>query len=218
MQYDAVLLDNDGVVIEPPDHDAILAAIRETFEEFGVPDPPADHVEALLGVTSDDLRRICANHGIDPAAFWRQRDANAARVQRREFHEGLRRPYDDLAAMEDLEALLGIVSNNQQETIEYIVDYFDLDVATYYGREPTVAGVHRKKPNPHYLQQAIAELDAETPLYVGDSNADLGAAAAAGVDSVFVRRSHRQEYSLEHDPTYEVDGLHELVTMLNGRR
>lgn len=218
MQYDAVLLDNDGVVIEPPDHDAILTAIRETFEEFGVSDPPAEHVEALLGVTVEDLLGICELHGIDPGAFWRRRDANAAQVQRREFHKGTRQPYDDLATMEDLETLLGIVSNNQQETIEYIVDYFDLDVATYYGREPTVTGVERKKPDPHYLQQAIAELNAEAPLYVGDSNADLGAAAAAGIDSAFVRRSHRREYSLKYEPTYEVDGLDELVTRLNGRR
>lgn len=217
MRYDTVLLDNDGVIIEPPDHDAILAAIRTTFKEFGVENPPDSHVEQLLGVTESDLLSICQTHDLDPEEFWYRRDMNAAGIQRRSLNAGHRKPYADLYDLLKIDCNFGVVSNNQHITIEYITETFDLDFATHYGREPTVEGVRRKKPNPYYLKQAIDELDAETPLYVGDSNNDLGAAEALGIDSVFVRRDHRKEYELNYEPTYEVTDLNELATKLNGK-
>ena len=87
-------------------------------------------------------------------------------------------------------------------------------MACYYGREPTLSGIERMKPDPHYLEGALSDLkldpDRDGVLYVGDSESDVVAAAAAGIDSAFVRRPHRRDSDLHATPTHEVRGLDEL--------
>lgn len=218
MRYDAVLLDNDGVLTELTDLDVLEAAIRAAFREHGVPDPSAEAVHSLVGVTPDSLDAVCADHGIDdPASFWATRDRLAADAQRDLVTNGGKALYEDVAAVRDLDVPRGIVSNNQHETVRRIVEYYGLDWAeTWYGRQPTLRDVARKKPAPHYVERAIADLDADRPLLVGDSNADLGAADAAGIDAAFLRRDHRESYALEHEPAYELAGLDDLPAVVAG--
>ena len=54
----------------------------------------------------------------------------------------------------------------------------------------TVESLERKKPNTHYVERALSDLDADAALYVGDSESDVVAADRAGLDSAFVRRPH----------------------------
>jgi phosphoglycolate phosphatase-like HAD superfamily hydrolase len=104
------------------------------------------------------------------------------------------------------------VSNNHHSTIAFVLDFFDLRslFETYYGREKTIESLRVKKPNPHYIERALADLDSESALYVGDSESDVIAAHDAGIDSAFVRRPHSRTVDLSTDPTYEVQSLYEL--------
>jgi HAD superfamily hydrolase (TIGR01549 family) len=215
--YDAIVFDNDGVLTELTDRDVLREAIQDAYDAAGVPDPPAPHVEALHGTTAADVRRICADHGIDPEPFWRRREKEATRRQRAMIRRGEKSLYSDADVIHKLDAAVGIVSNNQHETVRFIVEHFDLapPVATYYGREHTVAGVERKKPDPHYLRRALSDLDAENALYVGDSEKDVVVADRVGIDSAFVRRDHRADLKLGADPTYEVADLRELRDALD---
>jgi len=215
MQYDAILLDHDGVITTPPGLDLLHDAARDTFSRAGVESPPDDHVEGLaLGVTEDWLDARCAEYGLDRDEFWRLRDETASAAQREAVRAGEKTLYDDVPALDPLDHDLGIVSTNQHETIEFVLDHFDLAdrFGTYYGREPTVASLRRKKPNPHYVERALADLNADRALFVGDSESDVTAAANAGIDSAYLHRPHR-DGSLSVDPTYEIDsltGLHDL--------
>jgi HAD superfamily hydrolase (TIGR01549 family) len=215
--YDAVVFDNDGILTRLTDHGVLREAIQDAFRAAGVPDPPAEHIETLHGTTVADVRRICDGHGIDPDTFWRHRDDEAARKQKELIRQGEKTLYDDVDAVLGLDADIGIVSNNQHETVRFIVEYFDLSppVATHYGREHTVAGVERKKPDPHYLRRALADLETEDALYVGDSQKDVVAAGRAEIDSAFVRRPHRADLRLDPEPTYEVSDLRELRALLD---
>ena len=218
MRYDALIFDNDGVLTTLTDRSVLRSAIVSTFEEFDVTNPPEEHCEALLAVTVADLRATCRPHGLDEEAFWFARDANAAAAQCAEIDAGRKTLYDDVEALELLasDVKLGVVSNNQQETVEYILDHFDLDglFETCYGREPTVDGIRRKKPRPYYLERALADLGTDEALYVGDSTSDVLAAERAGIDSAFIRRPHRSAYQLEFEPTYELESLHELSALV----
>lgn len=218
MRYDAVLLDNDGVLTEPTDLDVLGDAIRRAFRDHGIEDPPEEHVRDLVGVTPDGLTRICGIHGIErPDSFWAARDRYASRAQRELVRNGGKALYDDVAAIGGIDVPRGVVSNNQHRTIECIIDHYGLDWAeTWYGRAPTVEDIARKKPGAYYVERAIDDLDAENPLLVGDSNADLGAAANAGIDAAYLRRSHRAAYALEYEPAYELSNLHELVDIVAG--
>jgi HAD superfamily hydrolase (TIGR01549 family) len=212
MEYDAIIFDNDGVLVTPTPRSLWRTASRLAFQDLGVFDAVEDHIERMDGYSVTALVRLCEFYGVNSDAFWRRREAHAARAQRHEFRHGCKTAYDDIETLHSLPAPVGIVSNNQQETIDFIVDYYGLDrtVTTHYGREPSVDGLCRMKPSSHYLRQAVEDLDATNPLYVGDSGVDVAAADDLGIDSAFVRRPHREGYEPTPAPTYEIESLAEL--------
>jgi phosphoglycolate phosphatase len=57
----------------------------------------------------------------------------------------------------------------------------------------------------------VTAYDAESALFVGDSESDVVAARRAGLDSTFVRRRHTRDVDLSVAPTYEVDSLHDVA-------
>jgi len=214
MSYEAVLFDNDGVLVEPVGRAVLRRATWEAFDALGVPTPDPDDVDRLaIGVTPDLLSSVCASYGLDPERFWRARDYHSSHAQRVELRTGRATLYDDFDAIRAIDAPRGIVSSNQQDTVEFMHDFFatrDL-FATAYGRDPTIRSLSRKKPDPHYLHRALADVDADTALFVGDSESDVLAARNAGLDAAFVRRPHRESYDLSVDPTYELGGLADLL-------
>ncbi len=234
MGYDAVVFDNDGVLTHLTDWDLIRGAIRDTFAEFDVT-PDEDHVEDALRGEPDRLRWLADHHGFDPDQFWARREAHAAAAQRAAMESGEKPLYDDCSVLASLRARhdiqLGVVSNNQHQTVEHVLEVYGIEdlFETAYGREPTFAGARRKKPNPHYLNRALADLDADSALYVGDSDSDIRAAHnadsrqhdadrrhshGATVDSAFLRRPHRHEYELDVAPTHEITSLRDLQALL----
>jgi len=217
--YDAILFDNDGVLVEPPSHETLRAAAQAAFEAVGVENADESHVEDVMhGVTPELLGDVCGAYGIDRSAFWEARDRRAAAAQRAEFREGDRDRYDDVAALADLEQDFGVVSSNQHATIEFVLEFFAFEALfdTYYGRELSVESIRRKKPDPHYLERALDDLGTESALFVGDSESDVEAARRAGIDSAFVRRSHREGVALSVEPTYEVEDLWGVAKIAGG--
>ncbi|MFP8952559.1 HAD family hydrolase [Natrialbaceae archaeon A-arb3/5] len=216
--YDAVVFDNDGVLTTPTDRTVLLEAITAAFERVGVTDPADEHVETLLGPTVSSLRRIATEHAVEPAALWNARERAAIEAQLGELRAERKRPYEDVTVLDALDVPTGIVSNNQHETIGNILDHCELgEFETWYGREPTIGGIERKKPKPHYLELAIDDLGAANPLYVGDSRVDVVAADAAGIDSAFLRRESRlgTPAPTDPEPAYEIDSLRELSTIVS---
>jgi len=214
MAYDAVLFDHDGVLTTPTDRAVLREAARSTFEAHDVESPPEAYVEDLVaGVDPQWLDGVCAEFGLETAAFWRRRDEDAARVQREAVKAGRKRQYDDVEALAALSVPLGIVSSNQHETIEFVLAWFDWPVPfeTYYGREPTVRSLERKKPDPHYVERALSDLDVTEALFVGDRVSDIRAADAAGLDSALLVRDGREAPAPPVDPTYRVASLHDVV-------
>jgi HAD superfamily hydrolase (TIGR01549 family) len=216
-EYDAVLFDNDGVLIEPPAFDTQREATRAAFAEMGIDAVDRRHVlDIVSGVTVERLHEICTVHDLDPDAFWEARERHDERSQLDAFRAGTRERYGDVGAIVDLPQRCGVVSNNHHSTVAFVLEFFDLrsPFDTHYGREKTVDSLRRKKPNPHYLDRALTDLEAGSALYVGDSESDVIAADRAGIDSVFVRRSHCRDVDLAAPPTYEADDLHEVAAIV----
>ncbi len=214
--YEAVIFDSDGVLVEPTDQGLYSTALREAFEDHGIADPHEGHLDALRSVTRDDLDRICGAYDLDPEAFWRSRDRCASAVQRTAIADGRKPAYDDLDAVFTINRPCAIVSNNQQRTIETVVETHGLGevMTSYYGRQPTIEDIQRKKPHPHYVERALSDVGTRNALFVGDSNADLLAAERTGIDVAFVERPHRTNYQLVSEPDHTVtglDGVAELV-------
>lgn len=212
-EYEAVILDNDGVLVEPTDTDVIVDAVAESFEAFDV---AIDRSQARRtvdeGIVPVDLAH---EHGIDPEALWHYRELNVSLAQQTHVRDGGKPVYEDVSVLRKLDVPLGVVSNNQHATIEFLLAYHDLPpFETVSGREPTLAGAAKRKPEPTYIEQALADLGAERALYVGDSEKDIVAADSAGIDSAFLRRDHVADTELSTEPTFEVRDFRELVTKL----
>ena len=215
MAYDALVFDNDGVLTTPTTHEVLVGAIADAFDAVGVSDPPRSHVETLIAPTVDELRSIALAHDVEISRLWEARERAAIEAQYRSVREGTKRLYDDVDAVRSLSIPRAIVSNNQHETIANIVEFFDLDdFDPWIGREPTIDGIRRKKPRPYYLERALDALDVRSPLFVGDSRADVAAASAADVDVAFLRRPHRTDYELDVQPTYQIDSLDALAELV----
>ncbi|QCC51557.1 HAD family hydrolase [Halapricum salinum] len=219
--YDAVVFDNDGVLLELTELEPHYDGAREAFAAVGIEEPADSDVEAMsIGVTPAKLDDVCQRYDLDPATFWRERDRAIAQRQHEEMRAGRKRPYDDINHLDALECPLGVVSSNQDATVDFAFEHFGLDhhFETVYGRPPTVESLHRKKPEPYYLERALSDLGTREALYVGDSETDVEAAHAAGIDSAFVRRPHRDDTELSVSPDYEITGLDEVVDLTTAGR
>lgn len=214
--YDSVIFDHDGVLTTLVDSSLLHDATRTAFDELGVSDPIPDHVETMaIHVRPDDVHTVAGAYDLDPETLFRTRDEIAASYQIDAITAGRKAPYDDFDAIRRIDAPMGIVSSNQQATIDFVLDHLNVGdlFGTAYGREPSMTSLHRKKPDPYYLEQAMSDLGVESPLFVGDSDSDIAAAEAAGVDSAFIRRDHRADHTPSPDPTHEVTGLHDLLAI-----
>ncbi|MFB6193850.1 MAG: HAD family hydrolase [Halobaculum sp.] len=216
--YDAVLLDNDGVIVGRTRYEVLQEAAFDAFESVGVDPDPDDAERIAVAVSPAELRGVADRYGVEPAALIEARDRAAHERQRREVRAGRKDIYEDIAVLRDVDASLGIVSSNQQATVDFVVEHFGIGdlFGTAIGREPTPDSLRKKKPDSHYIDRALAALDADTALFVGDNESDVEAAHNAGIDSAFIRRPHRRDFDLDVTPTYDVSDLHELVAICRG--
>ena len=214
--YDAVVFDNDGVLVSRTAYDVLHGAAWAAFDAAGVADPDQAAVEStVIDVSPEEISAICEQYDLEPETFWDHRERIAVERQQAEARAGRKTPYEDLSALDRLPVPLGIVSSNQQATVDFLVEYFGLD--SYFevalGRQPTLASLNKQKPDPHYLMEAIETLDADSALFVGDNDSDIAAANNAGVDSAFIRRPHRRNHDPTPSPTYVVEDLHDVVSL-----
>ncbi|WP_410767009.1 HAD family hydrolase [Haloferax sp. DFSO60] len=108
------------------------------------------------------------------------------------------------------------MSNNHHTIIEFKLDFFEMAslFETYFGRPRTVESLQLMKPNPYYIERALADLDVDSALYIGDKETDVVAAHRAGLDSVLIHRDSLPHVEVSVTPTYEIETLAELPTLV----
>ena len=212
----AVLFDMDGVVLKGRGTPQVVydRAAERAVGEIGV--EPAQRAMSLLQAHGYvTVARGCSLAGIEPRKFWRLKEKHACDVCHERLRDGERGVYDDIDAVRKLadETTVALASNNRQETVEFVADYFDLHFDLTRGREPTPEGFARRKPFPDLLVDASENLETndEPPLYVGDRRKDIVAARSAGMEAVYLRRPHNENESLPSGITYELGSLDDLL-------
>lgn len=219
--YTAILFDMDGVLLRPPDRSAPMRGIiKSSFRTFDI-EPTTDDIQVFYGGPGDIVERVngvCRQYNLDLEKLWAELEQQTTDLQRQMIEQGERDLYEDHTVLSDLTADhdLGIVSNNTQGTIEFMVEYFGLsdDFGPVYGREPTVVGYQRRKPDPYYVEQALSDLGTRSVLFVGDSLDDILVAQRTGLDSAFVRRDTQRDSKISEDPTYDINRLTELLELV----
>lgn len=216
MTYDTILFDLDGVLIEPTDPTVFRQSIARTFREFGVDDPDESCIEAMIGTTAESIRGACSRYGIDPDDFWSKREQDLIDAQIKEMQNGNKNLYDDIHLLGDYNIKYGIVSNNQHQFVQHLLEFSELGdlVEVNYGCRPTLDGYRKKKPHPYYLNLALDDVPSRDALYVGDANTDILAAQRAGIDSAHLLRQESRS-PFHPSSTYQMESLHGLVGLLD---
>lgn len=233
-----ILFDMDGIILEGPRtapgvyDDAADAALAELGAE-----PSPQQRRALRGQETAAIRERCAELGLDPDQFWKLKERYASEGTHERLRSGERGLYDDVDAIRTLAdraaTPVGLVTNNRHETAEFVADFVDIPFDVVRGRDPTIEGYRRRKPDPYYLEDALARLDGATDadraradgtgtgggtearrgLYVGDSPKDVVAGTEIGLETAFVRRPHNRDRDCPADATYELESLTELLDL-----
>jgi len=215
--YDGLLLDHDGVLLTLTDRATLRETALAALRDAGVDAPSETDAEALsIRVSTDELAALADRHAVAPERLWQCREDRIETLLRAELDAGRKAPYDDVSALDGVGVPAGVVSNNQRRIIEAALDAHDLAARfeTVVAREPTLESLAEKKPEPTYLEAAMADIGSANPLYVGDSESDVVAATRAGVDVAFLRRDHNADAALDTRPTHDVESLHAVVDLL----
>ncbi|MDS0477870.1 HAD family hydrolase [Natrinema sp. 1APR25-10V2] len=215
MQYDAVLFDFDGVVVETPSSERLSNALARTYETLERSGPSAETIQAFLRGDFDSIAKRCRGLDIEADVLCARAAREMVRVQREEVERGLRSAYDDVAAVGSLEVPLGVVSDNHPTVVSTLLDRFGLRslFETVYGCPLTPDGLARRKPDPTNIEAAMDALTADDALYVGDRAVDVRAADNAGIDSALVARDE-DDAPTDADPTYRLASLSDLPAIL----
>ncbi|MDQ2051886.1 HAD family hydrolase [Natronolimnohabitans sp. A-GB9] len=226
MQYDAVLFDFDGVVVETPSSRRMYDALGRTYEKLGRSSPSPETLQEFMHGDFESIADRCRRLEIDTDAFCTQAAREMVRAQLSEVERGLRSMYDDVDTVRSLSLPLGIVSDNHPTVVSRLLDRFGLRslFETVYGCPLTPEGFSRRKPDPTNIERAMDALEADSALYVGDRPVDVRAADNAGIDSALLSRSSEDgtddedesedRSELETSPTHRLSSLTQLPTVL----
>ena len=212
-----ILFDMDGVILEGPgtDPQVYADAADDALAELEAEPTPEQRAD-LRRHDLESVRDHCDALGVDPERFWALKDAYASERTHDRVRSGERGVYDDVDAIAALadRTTVGLVTNNRHATAEFVADYLPVDFAVVRGRRPTLESYRRRKPDPHFIEDALAQLDVREGLYVGDSIKDVTAGRAAGLETAFLRRSHNRGVETPADATAELESLTDLPSLL----
>ena len=212
-----VLFDMDGVLIEGPrtDPQVYADAADAALAELGAEPTPAQRRD-FRNHECDSVRTHCEAVGIDLARYWKLKETYASSGTHDRLRSGERGIYEDVEAIRELSdrTTTGLVTNNRHETAEFVAEYVGIDFDVVRGRDPTFEGYERRKPDPYYIEDALADLGVSDGLYVGDSPKDVVAGQAAGLETAFLRRPHNGERECPPNATYELESITEVRSVI----
>ncbi|MDE6241855.1 MAG: prolipoprotein diacylglyceryl transferase [Anaeroplasmataceae bacterium] len=107
---------------------------------------------------------------------------------------------------------VGVVSSKKTDLVEHGLELFGMleNVRVVIGEED----VKKPKPDPEGILMAMEMLHSKKALYVGDGVGDIEAGKNAGIDTVGVLYSNRKEQILAAEPTYTIQNLNDMLTIL----
>jgi len=217
VSYDTVIFDMDGVLVANSPRWVFERAATQALTTVGVSEP-TDRDQGLLSGFPTDIDAAATHfrtrYGLDLGMLWSHRERFASANQHRAMLGGVKESFDDLGVLAELNVDLAVVSNNQHATVESVVRHYGIErhFDAWFGLEPTLQGVRRRKPAPWYLEIAHETVDGGTSLYVGDRESDVQAATRAGMDSALISRTGNSSDS-DVDPTHHITSLADLPAL-----
>ena len=218
MEYDAVIFDMDGVILDSGLNDfQWMDQIRmKKASEMGYDYSKEDAIQIVQSTDVSQLEELMDRKGMS----LKEVEEIEHRVQNAKIslieHGAIRLFSETENILQDIDKPVGLATNSPEKTAKFTLRYFGIH--NYFDSFEALSlndlkdYVRKKKPHPFMLEKVQKDLDAENPVMVGDSGADIKSAKNAGLDSVLV-----QSYSdgKHLDPTHRIRNLAELKSVLN---
>lgn len=195
MSYDVVIFDFDGTLIELSEdlewlYEAVRRTLRDDLEaEFSVHGLTDYELTVLAGLDGvDRFEDLCSELGLDPETVWKHvADRRAVNKLKRVRSGKLHLKEDTMEVLDRLEGEgveLAIVSNGPENSVNAILDYFDIrDRFEYVRGIEDEEDLMYRKPHPNHIKEVTSFFEEQDSfLYVGDSMVDKVAAEKASID------------------------------------
>jgi len=198
LRYPAALFDLDGTLIDSGQDivESVRHALGQIFSDRSLPE--AADVLVLIGLP---LEAVVRELGYPADKESTRRFAEAYRAYYAEHYNDNTKVYpgieEVLAGLQQAGVKLGLVTTKHQQQAEFTLagaglsGYFDYVHGWLEGR--------RHKPDPEPVLTALSRLDVspDSAIMVGDSDLDIEAAKAAGVDTCAVTYGFRPAWFLK---------------------
>ena len=196
-QFEAIVFDLDGTLIDIPDHNLFNRLLMETLERLGVRIPPRKELKKLWA-SGKEYANILKGWGLGNIdEFWRVFDHKDLTARKDLIKRGVIHPFDDIEVLERLKERfkLGLVSNTIEEIVLLEIETFDLK--KYFSKIVTLGTVAQQfaKPEPEGIIWCLEGLNvpADSALTVGDQHTDIIAGKRAGTTTALLKRRKDQQ-------------------------
>ncbi|GGK14214.1 phosphoglycolate phosphatase [Luteimonas terricola] len=209
--YPLVLFDLDGTLVDSAAD--IAEAVNRTLDELGHPRQPEATVRAWIGLGTrvlldSALRHAGSRHTVDEEMPRLMRHYGDCLLLNARLYRGTVDALDALAADG---VTMTICTNKPERYVRPLLDA--MGITRYF--DGIVGGDTLPERKPHAMPLlhlvAMHGRQVEECLMVGDSEADAGAAHAAGMDLVLVRHGYPRDFDLEQAGAVAV--LDDLATL-----
>lgn len=180
--YKTVIYDCDGVIFDSIE--ANLAFYNRIMSAFGRPPLDREHGEHMRVLHTYANRDVLTYFFPDPAEF-REALQHARQIDYRDLVPFMKLEDGFTEVLERLRPLVSLaVCTNRSTSMEMLLESFKLDA--YFSCVMTASKVVNPKPHPEPLLKVLEHysINAREALFVGDSDVDRQAAAAAGIPFV----------------------------------
>jgi len=199
----------------------VTAAVRRSrsnVRDARVSRPATETVRAIVAGDFESIARRCHSLGIETETFCARAAREMVRTQRaKRSNAGCDRSTTISPRFGRSSSLSGSLATTTRPSSRRCSSGSGLRPAfeTVYGCPLTPDGLSRRKARPTNIEAAIADLEAESALYVGDRAVDVRAADNAGLESALLSRSEDDDPTeMDAEPTYHLSSLSQLPAIL----
>ena len=204
--FDGTLMDTSGV---------ILATIKASIKEMGLPDKTDDECRAIIGIRTDEAGKyLYPDSDISNAEFARVFRSNYDRLKKDAHEKAFPGVLDTLTKLREEGHGLAIASSRR---LASLYDYLDgLGIREWFDCIVGADSVAKGKPDPEPVLTVLKALDweADDTLVVGDADVDIMMGNAAGCKTCAVTYGNGSFDSLKAaNPNYMIDNFPELLNL-----
>ncbi len=209
--YDNYIFDFDGTLMDTSG--VIMATIRATIRQMGLPERSEAQCRAIIGIRTDDAGRyLYPGTDISNREFARAFRQNYDCIKRNAHEELFPGVNDTLMRLLDSGHGIAIASSRR---LDSLYDYLDgLGIRACFSAIIGADSVNHGKPDPEPVLKVLETLrwKPEHTLVVGDADVDIMMGNAAGCHTCAVTYGNGSLASLKRaNPTYIIDRFTELI-------